>query len=123
MILPATGEPAIARTRSPGGRPSRSDRRRRRAGISSRDVPASFARPELSADPDWVAENLGRPGVRVLDCRWRVDGSGRELHAVGHVPSAAFLDWTVELVDRSDRLPFQLAGPEAVSAALSTLGV
>jgi thiosulfate/3-mercaptopyruvate sulfurtransferase len=86
-------------------------------------VPTSFARPELLADPDWVAENLGRPGVRVLDCRWRVDGSGRELYAVGHVPSAAFLDWTVELVDRSDRLPFQLAGPEAVSAAMRALGI
>jgi thiosulfate/3-mercaptopyruvate sulfurtransferase len=86
-------------------------------------VPARFARPEILATPDWLAENVGRSGVRVLDCRWRVDGSASDLHAAGHVPGATFLDWTVELVDRSDRLPFQLAGPDAVSAAIGACGV
>ncbi|MGZ6270453.1 MAG: sulfurtransferase [Candidatus Limnocylindrales bacterium] len=86
-------------------------------------MPASFARPELLADPDWLAEHLGRQGVRVVDCRFRVDGSARQLHAAGHIPGAVFLDWTSELVDREAPLPFQLAGPEAVAQALGQAGV
>ncbi len=84
---------------------------------------AAFARPELLASPDWLAEHLGRPGVRVVDCRYRVDGSGRQLHASGHIPGAVFLDWAHELVDQDDPIPFQLAGPEAVAQALGRAGV
>jgi len=86
-------------------------------------MPATYARPELLADPDWLAEHLGRPGVRVVDCRYRVDGSARQLHAAGHIPGAVLLDWAKELVDADDPLPFQLAGPEAVAHALGRAGV
>ena len=37
---------------------------------------SGLARPELLATTDWLAEQLGRPGVRILDVRWRPDGSG-----------------------------------------------
>jgi len=70
-----------------------------------------------------LAEHLGRQGVRVVDCRYRVDGSARQLHAEGHIPGAAFLDWANELVDRDQAVPFQLAGPEAVARALGSAGV
>jgi len=86
-------------------------------------MPATYARPELLADHDWLAEHLGRPGVRVVDCRYRVDGSARQLHAAGHIPGAVLLDWAKELVDADDPLPFQLAGPEAVAQALGRAGV
>jgi thiosulfate/3-mercaptopyruvate sulfurtransferase len=86
-------------------------------------VPASFARPELLAEPDWVAENLSRPGIRIVDCRWRVDGTSRQLFARGHVPGAVFLDWAADLTDADDAVPFQLAGPEAFAAALSRAGI
>ncbi len=84
---------------------------------------APFARPELLASPDWLAEHLGRPEVRVVDCRYRVDASGRQLYASGHIPAAVFLDWANELVDRDDPIPFQLAGPEAVAQALGRAGI
>ena len=83
----------------------------------------TYARPELLASPDWLAEHLGRQGVRVVDCRYRVDGSARELHAEGHIPGATFLDWAKELVDPDQAVPFQLAGPEAVARALGSAGI
>ena len=86
-------------------------------------MPVTFARPELLASPDWLAEHLGRPGIRIVDCRYRVDGTGRQLHAAGHVPGAAFLDWAIELADPDDPLPFQLAGPEAFAAATGRAGI
>jgi thiosulfate/3-mercaptopyruvate sulfurtransferase len=86
-------------------------------------MPVTFARPELIASPDWLAEHLGRPGVRIVDCRFRVDGTSRQLHASGHIPGAAFLDWANDLVDPDDPLPFQLAGPEAFSAAAGRAGI
>ena len=35
-----------------------------------------FARPELLASTEWLADELGRPDVRVVDVRWRPDGTG-----------------------------------------------
>ncbi len=84
----------------------------------------AHARPELLASPDWLAENLGRPEVRVLDVRWRPDGSGRIAFAEGHVPNAAYLDWRTELsVAGVDELGVLLAPPDRVAEALAEVGV
>ncbi len=85
---------------------------------------SGYPRPELLASVDWLAENLGRPEIRVLDTRWRPDGTGRALHANGHIPGAGYLDWTADLVDPDDDGPLLLlAGPDRVAAALGRLGV
>jgi thiosulfate/3-mercaptopyruvate sulfurtransferase len=86
-------------------------------------MPAAFARPELLANPDQLTENLSRPGVHIVDCRYRVDGSARELHAASHIPGAVFLDWAHDLIDPDDPVPFQLAGPEAFAAAMAATGI
>jgi thiosulfate/3-mercaptopyruvate sulfurtransferase len=51
---------------------------------------------------EWLRERLGNPGLRVVDCRYRLGepGAGEALWREGHIPGAAFLD-----VDRD------LAGP------------
>lgn len=84
---------------------------------------ASFPRPELLASLEWLAENLGRPGVRIVDCRWRPDGSAAAHFAAGHVAGAAHLDWVAELLDPEAEVPLQLAGPERVAAAAGRAGV
>jgi len=85
---------------------------------------SGFARPELVASTEWLAENAGRPELRVLDVRWRPDGTGRTTYLSGHVPGAAYLDWHGELVTHDDELPaFLLAGPEQVAAAMRRAGV
>ena len=85
---------------------------------------AGFARPELLATPDWLAENLGRPDLRILDLRWRPDGTAPTVYAAGHVPGATLLDWREALtttVDGSDAL--LLAPPDRLAAVLSRAGV
>jgi thiosulfate/3-mercaptopyruvate sulfurtransferase len=86
-------------------------------------MPSTFARPELLASPDWLAENLGKPGLRILDCRWRVDGTARQHYAASHIPGAVFLDWATDLIDGDDPIPFQLAGPEAFASAMGGAGL
>ncbi|HEY6058447.1 MAG TPA: sulfurtransferase [Candidatus Limnocylindrales bacterium] len=82
------------------------------------------ARPELLASTEWLAENLARPEVRVLDVRWRPDGTGRGTYQAGHVPGAMYMDWARDLVDTDDEQGvFLLAGPDRVSAALGRAGV
>jgi thiosulfate/3-mercaptopyruvate sulfurtransferase len=45
-------------------------------------------------DTAWLREHLGDPGLRVVDCRFRLGepGAGEELWREGHIPGAAFLD-------------------------------
>jgi thiosulfate/3-mercaptopyruvate sulfurtransferase len=84
----------------------------------------AHARPELLASPDWLAESLGRPEVRVLDVRWRPDGAGSVVFAEGHVPGAAHLDWRAALTDQdaADGM-LVLAPPDQVAAALAGAGI
>ena len=85
---------------------------------------SGYARPELLASTDWLADNLNRPEVRVVDVRWRPDGTGRAAHSTGHVPGAAYLDWATELVDTDNESGlFLLAPPDKLAGALMRAGV
>jgi thiosulfate/3-mercaptopyruvate sulfurtransferase len=81
-------------------------------------------RPEFLASTDWLADQIGRPEVRIVDVRWRPDGSARAVHAAGHIPGAVHLDWRADLIDVSENTDaLLLAGPEQVAAAMSAAGV
>jgi thiosulfate/3-mercaptopyruvate sulfurtransferase len=85
---------------------------------------SGFARPELLASTEWLAEQLGRPEIRILDVRWRPDGTGRAAFQSGHIPGAVHLDWSAELLDRDEgSSSFLLAGPAAVAGALGRAGI
>jgi len=85
---------------------------------------SAVARPELLATTDWLAENLGRPEIRILDVRWRPDGSGRQAYVSGHLPGAAHLDWSADLVDRDETsAAILLAAPDRVASAMARTGV
>lgn len=89
-------------------------------------IPAMFARPELLASTEWLTDQLGRSELRILDVRWRPDGTGGAVYAANHVPGAAYLDWRTELVEApsEDAGPgIRLAGPEQVAAALGRAGI
>jgi thiosulfate/3-mercaptopyruvate sulfurtransferase len=84
----------------------------------------AYARPELLVSTEWLAENIDRPELRVIDVRWRPDGTGRQAYSAGHIPGAAYLDWATELVAEEDRgTLFLLAAPDQVAAALARAGV
>jgi thiosulfate/3-mercaptopyruvate sulfurtransferase len=85
---------------------------------------AGFARPELIATPEWLAETLTRPDLRILDVRWRPDGSVLTVYRVGHVPGAVQLDWRTAVVDTTEGSDAMLlAPPQHVAAALGRIGV
>jgi thiosulfate/3-mercaptopyruvate sulfurtransferase len=84
----------------------------------------AHVRPELLASPDWLAENLARPEVRILDVRWRPDGTGRLAFAAGHIPNATYLDWHAAFVDPEDAdRVLLLAPPDQVAAAVAGAGI
>lgn len=83
-----------------------------------------YARSELLATPEWLADNLGRPDLRVLDVRWRTDGSAPVLHAAGHVPGAVHIDWRDTVARLSDGgRGFVLATPERMAEAMAEAGI
>ncbi|MEW5990214.1 MAG: sulfurtransferase [Chloroflexota bacterium] len=86
----------------------------------------AFARPELVAAPEWLADQLGRPDLRILDVRWRPDGTGAATFAAGHIPGAAHIDWREELIapEAAETGPgLRLAGPGQVAAAMARAGI
>ena len=89
-------------------------------------IPAmsGLARPEVLATTEWLAENLGRTGVKVLDVRWRPDGTATAIHAAGHIPGAPLIDWRRDLVDDGeDGDTILLATPDRVAAVASRTGI
>src|SRR5512136_34667 len=76
----------------------------------------AYARPELLASPEWLADHLDRPEIRVVDVRWRPDGTGRAAYQAGHIPGAAYLDWASDFVESDDDGSLLLlAGPAQVA--------
>jgi thiosulfate/3-mercaptopyruvate sulfurtransferase len=85
---------------------------------------SGLARPELLASTEWLADQVGRPNTRIVDVRWRPDGTGRDAFATGHIPGAVHIDWTTELLDQDEaERAFLLAGPAQVAAALARAGI
>lgn len=71
----------------------------------------------------WLAGRLGDPAVRVVDMRWREDGSGRARYEAGHIPGAVYLDWSRDLVEPGAPVAFTVASPERLAAVLGAAGI
>ncbi|MEJ7697049.1 MAG: sulfurtransferase [Candidatus Limnocylindrales bacterium] len=85
---------------------------------------SGLARPEYLATTEWLSEQLGRDGVRIVDVRWRPDGSAAELHAAAHIPGALHLDWRADLVDADESgEALRLVGPERIAAAATKAAI
>jgi thiosulfate/3-mercaptopyruvate sulfurtransferase len=86
-----------------------------------------FARPELLATPAWLADELHRDSIRVVDVRWRPDGSAAQVFEAGHIPGAVHIDWRTELaeepVDAEASAMLRLGGPDRVAAAFGRAGI
>jgi thiosulfate/3-mercaptopyruvate sulfurtransferase len=76
---------------------------------------------------EWLAEHLGDPDVRVLDCRWYLkpfdSRDGRDEYEAGHVPGATHVRWDRELADPDRGALNMLADPVRFAEAMSLLGV
>jgi thiosulfate/3-mercaptopyruvate sulfurtransferase len=73
----------------------------------------------------WLAQRLGRPGLRVLDASWYLPTAGRDgagEHAAAHIPGAVYFDLDATS-DRASPLPHMLPEPAAFARTMSALGL
>ncbi|HEY8258465.1 MAG TPA: 3-mercaptopyruvate sulfurtransferase [Gemmatimonadales bacterium] len=74
---------------------------------------------------DWLAAQLGRPNLRVLDASWYLPTSGRDARAeytAGHIPGALFFDLD-RTSDRSSPLPHMLPSAGEFTEHMAGLGL
>jgi thiosulfate/3-mercaptopyruvate sulfurtransferase len=71
----------------------------------------------------WLADHLTEPTLRIVDLRWRSDGSGHDLYRAGHIPGAVHLDWQQDLADTRDGIRYLLLPPERFAAVMSAAGI
>jgi thiosulfate/3-mercaptopyruvate sulfurtransferase len=74
----------------------------------------------------WLRERLGRPGLRVVDCRYKLGepGAGEPLWREGHIPGAAYMDVDRDLAAEPDeRGRHPLPEPEDFEAAARRAGI
>jgi len=74
----------------------------------------------------WLRERLDDPGVRVVDCRFRLGepGAGERLWRAGHIPGAAFMELDGELASEpGERGRHPLPGSEVFEAAARRAGI
>ena len=92
--------------------------------------------PDILVTTDWLAEHLTDPGLRVLDIRGYVNttdlGGGRQAaeyvaarneYDAGHLPGAAYVDWTTDITDPDDPVKVQIAPPARFARAMEARGV
>ena len=73
----------------------------------------------------WLAENLGRQDLTVIDSSWFMPALGRDArkeYLAAHIPGARFLD-IVEVADATNPAPHMLPSAEEFGSAMEKLGV
>lgn len=81
--------------------------------------------PEALVASDWLAANLGAPGVRVVDASWHMPATGRDGRAEfveRHIPGAVYFDIDA-IADKASDLPHTLPDAETFAAAVGALGI
>jgi len=80
-------------------------------------------RPLVAADG--LAERLGDPDLRVVDCRWYLGrpGDGRRAYLAGHLPGAVYADVDGELAAPPGDGRHPLPDPATFRAAMEGLGI
>jgi thiosulfate/3-mercaptopyruvate sulfurtransferase len=76
---------------------------------------SGYAHPEVLVSTDWVKENLGKPGIKLIEVD--VDTKAYE---VGHIPGAIGFNWQTQLQDGLRR---DILGKEEFETLLSSSGV
>lgn len=80
---------------------------------------------DLLVSTEWLAQELGKPGLRVLDATLFLAADGRDARAefeAGHIPGAGFMD-LAEISDAGSKLEFMLPRPEKFASRMQALGV
>src|SRR5712691_11841685 len=76
---------------------------------------ASYAHPEMLVSTDWVKENLGKPGIKLVE----IDVDTKAYDA-GHIPGAVGFNWQTQLQDQVRR---DIIGQEAFEKLVGGAGI
>ncbi len=100
--------------------------------MATTDIPL----PDILVSTSWLKENLGHPGLVVVDIRGYVNtedlGGGRQLstyanarseYDAAHIPGAVYVDWTRDIVDPDAVVKVQIAPPDLFASRMSSLGI
>jgi len=74
---------------------------------------------------EWLAGQLGKPGVSVVDGSFYLPAHQRDAkteYLAGHIPGAVYFDMN-EIADHSSDLPHMLPGPKQFGEAVGALGI
>jgi thiosulfate/3-mercaptopyruvate sulfurtransferase len=74
-------------------------------------------------ETDWLDDHLTDSNVRIVDARWRGDGSGYRLYEKGHIPGAVYLDWQKDLNHRVGRVEDLLLPPDKFATVMERSGI
>jgi len=81
-------------------------------------VTSELAHPEALVDTNWVAENLHKEGIRLVDV-----SSKPEVYAEGHIPGAVYVNWQTDLTNPDDPVAGQILPAQQLEALLGRLGI
>jgi len=85
----------------------------------------SYANPEALVSTEWLAEHLGEPDLKVLDCTWHHTSTnldGRTQYRGRHVPGSVHFDID-HVADKSNPLPHMLPTPADFAKKVGLLGI
>jgi thiosulfate/3-mercaptopyruvate sulfurtransferase len=71
----------------------------------------------------WLEAHLDDPGIRIVDTRWRGDGSARDLYRLGHIPGAVHLDWHLDLNHTREGIRDLLLPPDKFADVMAEAGI
>lgn len=71
----------------------------------------------------WLHEHLGDDGLRLIDGRWRGDGTSHNLYLAGHIPGAAHIDWHFDLSHAVNGVRDLILPPEQFADVMQRRGV
>lgn len=76
---------------------------------------ATYAKPEVLVETDWVKANLGKPGVKLVE----IDVDNKAYDA-GHIPGAVGFNWQTQLQDQLRR---DIISKEAFESLVGGAGI
>ncbi len=75
----------------------------------------AYAHPEVLVETDWVKENLGKPGIKLVE----VDVDTKAYDA-GHIPGEVGFNWQTQLQDQVNR---DIISPQAFEKLIGGAGI
>ena len=74
-------------------------------------------------ETDWLEKHLDEPDLRVVDARWRGDGTGSRAYRTAHIPGAVYLSWDTDLTHTVQQIRWVILPPERFATVIGRAGI